>query len=79
MGASKLLSIVDNSFPDFPRVHGQSNLNCLIEIPSRARMKGVSDLSDSAPIRTRCPHPSEREHPFFTPNPAEKAENDFPG
>jgi len=41
-------------------------------------MKGVSDLSDSAPIRTRCPHPSEREHPFFTPKPAENAENDFP-
>ena len=25
----------------------------------------ASDSSDSAPIRTRCPHPSGRKHPFF--------------
>ena len=35
----------------------------------------VTFCTFSSPIRTRCPHPSERKHSLFTPKPTENAEN----
>ena len=59
----------------FPRVHGCKLFLLHSYRLARTRMKGVSDLSDFAPSA----HPSEREHPLFTPKPTENSENDFPG